>query len=166
MRVWQGVGRTRKRKQEFQLTHPWWCDRRNYSDSVELPNFNSHTREGVTTAMYTALTWGRQFQLTHPWGCDGEVLYKSTSYDISTHTPVRVWPVSSLYLLLYTSFQLTHPWGCDEFLTTLSTERQDFNSHTREGVTFFNGRKNFRRYHFNSHTREGVTCKAELYNAR
>ena len=184
MRVWQGVGRTRKRKQEFQLTHPWWCDRRNYSDSVELPNFNSHTREGVTTAMCMS-NRPNQFQLTHPWGCDCcayKQLSHSTNFNshtregvttllsrsiihqlISTHTPVRVW--------LHGGIQ---HWP----------EDGNFNSHTREGVTakFFIslhlmifqlthpwGCDRFRPciscyiLHFNSHTREGVTNFLPLF---
>ena len=36
-----------------------------------------------------------------------------TSRSISTHTPVRVWPVRLPQSALPLRFQLTHPWGCD-----------------------------------------------------
>ena len=34
-------------------------------------------------------------------------------------------------------FQLTHPWGCDLQAAEASTPQENFNSHTREGVTFW-----------------------------
>ena len=146
---------------------------------LKLPvYFNSHTREGVTIALRLLLL---------------------LSY-ISTHTPVRVWlAVHDLFNKLW-RFQLTHPWGCDltfvkgvveQFISTHTPVRvwrrrdgwttslsPDFNSHTREGVTYDvpmeRESSEFQLTHpwgcdrcpawicrslqyFNSHTREGVT---------
>ena len=119
----------------FQLTHPWGCDFNNYE----------------TTQTISA------FQLTHPWGCD--LWPHSMGYHcrISTHTPVRVWPALDCLELIIAQisthtpvrvwlnfqnsyhisngFQLTHPWGCDKMKFTSATNSQNFNSHTREGVT-------------------------------
>ena len=105
-------------------------------------------------------TWSGicQFQLTHPWGCDG---YSWTS----TSHPQQ--------------FQLTHPWGCDNNVLIILPFGNNFNSHTREGVTLENspalcvaayisthtpvrvwplsGYINELTLNFNSHTREGVT---------
>ena len=55
-----------------------------------------------------------KFQLTHPWGCDS-----TTGISQSGSRP----------------FQLTHPWGCDMLMLTDINQVNDFNSHTREGVT-------------------------------
>ena len=63
---------------------------------------------------------------------NGEIMKFRT---ISTHTPVRVWPAKHLLRAVENSFQLTHPWGCD-YQKHIQTHRtEDFNSHTREGVT-------------------------------
>ena len=60
--------------------------------SYRIYHFNSHTREGVTVGRCTFRLISR-FQLTHPWGCDQ---LRSVAWalprQISTHTPVRVWP--------------------------------------------------------------------------
>ena len=124
---------------------------------MQLPNFNSHTREGVTG--HSGLSIGFViFQLTHPWGCDTIIAVIDNEKIISTHTPVRVW----LYCVDRGSkrgkFQLTHPWGCDinihfqkmrtrkfqlthpwgcDWKTTCCSQMYSlyFNSHTREGVT-------------------------------
>ena len=97
-------------------------------------DFNSHTREGVTSGFTLAVNAGM----------------------ISTHTPVRVWRQSQMPVLWKEKFQLTHPWGCDvrqckcyntqvisthtpvrvwRYFLHLYTHKQHFNSHTREGVT-------------------------------
>ena len=139
--------------------------------------FNSHTREGVTTAHDLQEIW-RRFQLTHPWGCDALVRYEcSPKPAISTHTPVRVWRWNfvvlwmSLHFNSHTregvtplkwstavpwSFQLTHPWGCDNIGTRDNTPHS-ISTHTPVRVwpsnpCFFNPC-----FNFNSHTREGVT---------
>ena len=131
-----GVGRTKRKKREFQLTHPWGCDgyislsavkshisthtpvrvwRTVYIKSLDDADFNSHTREGVTIPLVNGFQTLR-FQLTHPWGCDEKVSRYITKYiSISTHTPVRVW------------HRPTPP----------CRHSNDFNSHTREGVTLF-----------------------------
>ena len=121
----------------FQLTHPWGCDywipKRRWE---EREDFNSHTREGVTCWTYRSCSWLFQFQLTHPWGCDMiDPQYTSRRCNISTHTPVRVWPIKN----------------CDII------KLQHFNSHTREGVTNRLFRHRGIILNFNSHTREGVT---------
>ena len=96
----------------FQLTHPWGCDVVEYRQeqkrqiSTHTPvrvwhkrilynkrrwDFNSHTREGVTSVKYDYRLY-----------CD-----------ISTHTPVRVWLNVEFFWNHDIEFQLTHPWGCD-----------------------------------------------------
>ena len=167
----------------FQLTHPWGCDKIakcvylfKIWISTHTPvrvwhirpifyfrvlDFNSHTREGVTFKKLL-VECDRTFQLTHPWGCDAE----------------------DIFLLTHHKFQLTHPWGCDVIVSCNCSERGwisthtpvrvwqfrkrasyfrwwDFNSHTREGVTFCGLCMN-RSMYFNSHTREGVTNFAAL----
>ena len=140
----------------FQLTHPWGCDalvryecspkpaisthtpvrvwRWNFVVLWMSLHFNSHTREGVTPLKWsTAVPWS--FQLTHPWGCDCEPLYAFMAVVISTHTPVRVWPVFGSTVLSFIIFQLTHPWGCDHEFSKDRDTYLHFNSHTREGVT-------------------------------
>ena len=42
----------------------------------------------------------------------------------------------------------------------------NFNSHTREGVTLPCSLKNIYSYNFNSHTREGVTCRSNNTRSR
>ena len=128
------ISQLKVRQLQFQLTHPWGCDRilivlcvickisthtpvrvwllLNIS-GWDSANFNSHTREGVTQGQWTGSIHGR-FQLTHPWGCDSLNKYLSPLISISTHTPVRVWLIC---------------W-------TRRAYNLDFNSHTREGVTY------------------------------
>ena len=55
------------------------------------------------------------------------------------------------------SFQLTHPWGCDAAGDDDDDADDDFNSHTREGVTPIDYLEACKKLNFNSHTREGVT---------
>ena len=62
---------------------------------------------------------------------------------ISTHTPVRVWRTHDRMRPCY----------------------QDFNSHTREGVTTRYRRKGTPLQDFNSHTREGVTSYKLLWGS-
>ena len=81
---------------QFQLTHPWGCDLAVLSGMLLYPNFNSHTREGVTTREKCIILVIIPFQLTHPWGCDALDLSKVD------FTPI---------------FQLTHPWGCDSTIS-------------------------------------------------
>ena len=78
------------------------------------PDFNSHTREGVTQIKTDLISVFTIFQLTHPWGCD--------RLKLKNH----VWQ----------KFQLTHPWGCDLYNRLPLSTTFNFNSHTREGVTF------------------------------
>ena len=98
---------------KFQLTHPWGCDfRRFWSTPISL-NFNSHTREGVTSAeqmeqledMISTHTPVRVWHGTRNW--------TFVLYPISTHTPVRVWRLFTRHMIYSPWFQLTHPWGCD-----------------------------------------------------
>ena len=124
------------KRDKFQLTHPWGCDGRKYH-AVFIISI---------------------FQLTHPWGCDRMIIL-SVSYAsiisthtpvrvwladkiclervnrISTHTPVRVWPLHILDRSIIIQFQLTHPWGCDYIRQSPKHGKNNFNSHTREGVT-------------------------------
>ena len=133
VRVWRRLFYRQSNDLPFQLTHPWGCDHRKGTPahlhwiSTHTPvrvwlcgdnrrhrgdNFNSHTREGVTLLIGPYIRIG-EFQLTHPWGCDLEISIIYYIYEISTHTPVRVWldEVDPNKLIYY------------------------FNSHTREGVT-------------------------------
>ena len=170
---------------------------RTYKTSQQ--HFNSHTREGVTPCgsylNYSAgfqLThpWGCDifwieerdlypvFQLTHPWGCDYQAVIYFVRDEISTHTPVRVWRSGKQNKLLLQSISTHTPvrvW--QSYLCELNFQF-DFNSHTREGVTWaciiavkeqiisthtpvrvwlyiVKGCKGLK--NFNSHTREGVT---------
>ena len=74
--------------------------------------FNSHTREGVTKKSQVKILY-KKFQLTHPWGCDappdmggGDLL------DFNSHTREGVtYSLNTIYSSC--RFQLTHPWGCD-----------------------------------------------------
>ena len=70
VRVWQYFWCKTVEIGEFQLTHPWGCDRCLWAWRIAGNYcFNSHTREGVTRDLNeygTIIT----FQLTHPWGCD------------------------------------------------------------------------------------------------
>ena len=152
------------------------------SKNENLKDFNSHTREGVTpwrSTHFSLLT----FQLTHPWGCDSQKISKDNTINISTHTPVRVWRGWKMWTIVLFVFQLTHPWGCDAckcrhgYNVSISTHTPvrvwpnnvdeynalaDFNSHTREGVTYL-GAEDSAYTNFNSHTREGVTIQRVLY---
>ena len=151
---------------KFQLTHPWGCDispcswiAQGRQISTHTPvrvwralqavwtpetcHFNSHTREGVTLLIISAIgiyhisthtpvrVWLYScslflmvftFQLTHPWGCDGIGLDLANWLAISTHTPVRVWPRTFSAQVIHIIFQLTHPWGCDIILQYYSNE--------------------------------------------
>ena len=78
---------------------------------------------------------------------------------ISTHTPVRVWQITPLIILLCEVFQLTHPWGCDPTTPLSLCISSDFNTHTRVGVTAYFDANFFFYFDFNSHTREGVTAE-------
>ena len=143
---------------KFQLTHPWGCDQllplpqllpkdfnshtregvtflhhRTYQ--MHPINFNSHTREGVTEPCLIGKVIEYKFQLTHPWGCDDVDANRMFICEISTHTPVRVWP----WRRSWAAYCPRH-----------------FNSHTREGVTLISALLSCLS-HFNSHTREGVT---------
>ena len=127
-------------------------------------NFNSHTREGVTTFINARQT--KIIISTHTpvrvW------LYRAPKDEkakISTHTPVRVWPQEKWTVKVSGRFQLTHPWGCDAFHSSSYNHLTYFNSHTREGVTLLL-QKCMKIRDFNSHTREGVTKYAyPIYSA-
>ena len=98
--------------------------------------FNSHTREGVTLCV-SCFQETLKFQLTHPWGCDAQdIRLFQLRHNISTHTPVRVWPGTEWMRCPRCKFQLTHPWGCDGAFSIIIQTPLHFNSHTREGVTF------------------------------
>ena len=101
-------------------------------------DFNSHTREGVTISAYI-LPRKLQFQLTHPWGCDliEIMLLPKTEFQL-THPWGCDNSWNSWKGLSY-GFQLTHPWGCDLMQPTSLEESSNFNSHTREGVTWLVG---------------------------
>ena len=192
--LWKTLG------SKFQLTHPWGCDALSFG-KVELfldisthtpvrvwhhqtntpnghPDFNSHTREGVTNIYCKSFKKTQGFQLTHPWGCDVMKCPLFLAAWISTHTPVRVWHSALVCTAIICTFQLTHPWGCDLFLKNCLPCLMNFNSHTREGVTLPDNNTvpfvQFQLTHpwgcdagwtqttvlwcyFNSHTREGVT---------
>ena len=101
-----------------------------------LLNFNSHTREGVTTVIVTETTT-TEFQLTHPWGCDQVEQYRK---------------------YLYNNFNSHTREGVTSRFGYIHLVQIHFNSHTREGVTWFIRSRCNGPYHFNSHTREGVTA--------
>ena len=87
---------------------------------TKLLYFNSHTREGVTT----------------------EQNYQQHNMTISTHTPVRVW-LKLLWrteLLTISTHTPVRVWPLDLFIGFAGL---DFNSHTREGVTWL--RRRYRR---------------------
>ena len=187
MRVWLNYVGNRAFKFRFQLTHPWGCDNWRCWDqwlgscyiSTHTPvrvwrnawppqrrtwHFNSHTREGVTWLNNMVTRYGL----------------------ISTHTPVRVWQEDKAIFGRYYWFQLTHPWGCDAYFFGFRQYLFNFNSHTREGVTWLirstqaegvifqlthpwgcdysNKKCELLTKHFNSHTREGVTGLFILYS--
>ena len=141
----------------FQLTHSWGCDCTSPEPDINRNNhFNSHTREGVTYYLAYSRLPIKGFQLTHPWGCDGRWTYKEEKTGISTHTPVRVWPLWKLFQLVG-GFISTHtPVRVWQTSGLKLPAEVNFNSHTREGVTAL---RHFPSAppHFNSHTREGVT---------
>ena len=99
---------------KFQLTHPWGCDFVRLRDTIFSLYFNSHTREGVTTA---------RLKRNVPFGISTHTPVRVwlfwNSYGIfnaiSTHTPVRVWPNLAISCIITSGFQLTHPWGCDKY---------------------------------------------------
>ena len=113
VRVWRDVGRTKRKKQEFQLTHPWGCD-----SVVEL-------RAGEVLAFQLTHPWGCDyhirynwvtfgFQLTHPWGCDLRLLvFLVQHFYFNSHTREGVTRLAIEMSYRYGIFQLTHPWGCD-----------------------------------------------------
>ena len=76
-----------------------------------------------------------QFQLTHPWGCDEVPDINWFTLPISTHTPVRVWP-SAVRIFCFFIVISTHTpvrvWQVEQYRKYLYN---NFNSHTREGVT-------------------------------
>ena len=123
-----------------------------------VANFNSHTREGVTLRGALRLTcW---IISTHTPVRVWHALTGKTgaTFVISTHTPVRVWRISVLSAVWLCKFQLTHPWGCDPPFSAAASLQDNFNSHTREGVTAWEENSALVA-DFNSHTREGVTVK-------
>ena len=74
VRVWPNLAISCIITSGFQLTHPWGCDHIGHIEYLKQANFNSHTREGVTKTL-----------------CE-----YSNNKNISTHTPVRVWPVKHI----------------------------------------------------------------------
>ena len=96
----------------FQLTHPWGCDYGIVERGYKVGNFNSHTREGVTTEISMEFK-EENFNSHTREGVTTDGLETMKKKAISTHTPVRVWLFS-----IWISCDLRH-----------------FNSHTREGVT-------------------------------
>ena len=112
VRVWRNSLQTVHLWAAFQLTHPWGCD------SVLCHCINDSL-----------------FQLTHPWGCDWALCDPCLDSNISTHTPVRVWPEAPS--LHQPSNISTHtPVRVWPFWAFVIKPEINFNSHTREGVTF------------------------------
>ena len=131
--------------------------RRKAAPPVPVQHFNSHTREGVTSRFRLTIypskisthtpvrVWPNTFSLPHhEKGISTHTpvrvwlqcfYYKQDRFFISTHTPVRVWLSALLPRSSAPKFQLTHPWGCDKGKKAQEAARQNFNSHTREGVT-------------------------------
>ena len=119
---------------KFQLTHPWGCD---------LLIYTYHKNHHIST--HTPV------RVWHPF-CTNVM----TQQHISTHTPVRVWHIA-LFLHLAMEFQLTHPWGCDQRVWN-STKQAYISTHTPVRVWLTNSGYIIKLAHdFNSHTREGVT---------
>ena len=122
--------------QLFQLTHPWGCDHL-HPQNLKMPvYFNSHTREGVT--LYIILHLYQYIISTHTpvrvW--PGPAGSGKNHTLISTHTPVRVWRyINFSACRLY--FISTHtPVRVWLFPKVGTVKFVDFNSHTREGVTY------------------------------
>ena len=97
------------------------------------------------------------FQLTHPWGCDGKGNDRRSACEISTHTPVRVWPKKYILMQCLSLFQLTHPWGCDHTRQAGYCSFSIFQLTHPWGCDAKGYYSRTHRKHFNSHTREGVT---------
>ena len=121
---------------------------------------STHTPVRVWRCVFHNYSNSFAFQLTHPWGCDFPPCFGRLGIKISTHTPVRVWLYRLQRYAHSSTFQLTHPWGCDAVADTKAITSEDFNSHTREGVTKAPREKVQPGNNFNSHTREGVTSQS------
>ena len=146
-------------------------------------DFNSHTREGVTSIPQRYATWVANFNSHTREGVTLRGALRLTCWIISTHTPVRVW--HALTGKTGATFVIsTHtPVRVWRFSWKQLNASYNFNSHTREGVTMTSnyprpGNK-FQLTHpwgcdvfpfclpfdfvnFNSHTREGVTPLFQL----
>ena len=164
---------------QFQLTHPWGCDLAVLSGMLLYPNFNSHTREGVTTREKCIILVIIPFQLTHPWGCDALDLSKVDFTPIFQLT--HPWGCDSTISENSRCFwfQLTHPWGCDFIYEVDKYNRLAISTHTPVrvwhrhpwlypctfgfqlthpwGCDYIYNRRVYLEHDFNSHTREGVT---------
>ena len=141
---------------QFQLTHPWGCDISLCRCVPKAPDFNSHTREGVTNALQAYCHSWRISTHTPVRVWRYRVATRTSVWWISTHTPVRVWLAPSVTLRFQLLFQLTHPWGCDlSAMYLISSPKISTHTPVRVWPRQLSRFKQLR--HFNSHTREGVT---------
>ena len=132
------------------MTEAFPCDDCGYDISTHTP---------VRVWQIGVIVWIDEisFQLTHPWGCDSVRWY---GYVPERFQHTHPWWCDGVQVRItetFGEFQLTHPWGCDLKNIGRSRSGRNFNSHTREGVTWL-FTDTFRNLgNFNSHTREGVT---------
>ena len=142
----------------FQLTHPWGCDFY-FTNSVQQEYISTHTPVRVWlkilqlhpkqpwisthTPVRVWLDWDSEIYVVCDFnshtreGVTSWLTVSVLTMMISTHTPVRVWLFRNIHSCGAFGFQLTHPWGCDMILEPLGNLNCNFNSHTREGVTYW-----------------------------
>ena len=139
----------------FQLTHPWGCD---YLCRwlFHIVGISTHTPVRVWHDLYPIFPCA--FISTHTpvrvWR--QAVRDEINDLEISTHTPVRVWPTGGYAMTNSWGFQLTHPWGCD-LRWLCGIKGYWISTHTPVRVWLPQACKPICTWNFNSHTREGVT---------
>ena len=110
-----------------------WLHRQEWACNPQQ-DFNSHTREGVTSCIWAQISEKCHFNSHTREGVTIRNAVITLTLTISTHTPVRVWQPTAQGILpsayfnshtregvtqsqrknrLFRKFQLTHPWGCD-----------------------------------------------------
>ena len=108
-----------------------------FQNKIQAINFNSHTREGVTRQSNRLLIYGSNFNSHTREGVTLRFIKLYLIHNISTHTPVRVWPPDLAAAALISLFQLTHPWGCDSSHSSSSSASSRFQLTHPWGCDFF-----------------------------